>query len=221
MEKVLRVRIPDERFEVLNASVPGQSSTFAVHILQNFVLPLAPDVVIMGYNNDSTPASAEDRYYFDGRRRPGWLISLLDYLLLNYGNFLIMARDASIIEFRLAARGKSKVPRVSEGDAGKNVLDVAALCREAGSRLVVLGMPECTAEGRSFAVLEPGYRTAMENAARESGIPFFDVRKHWGTKNPALFQRDGYHLSIAGNARLARDLVAFLIENGIIGRHRQ
>lgn len=98
------------------------------------------------------------------------------------------------------------------------------LCRENGSRFVVLLIPHgiWLSAAKDSQGKEIGYYAALKGILDRSGIPFFDttetlMREH-EKKEAVFFEKDPVHLTPRGNGIIAGAFYQGLVAHGFIGR---
>lgn len=137
---LLSSRRPDDRWQVLNAGVPGYSS-FQVRLLAERLLPRwRPEVVVICVgNNDGWPALQSDRTLGSA----GWLTDAAEALVAR-SHFLNWARGqyrrrraAPFVPAALVGAG----PRVNKEEFAENLRAVIRLARSHGARVVLLSPP--------------------------------------------------------------------------------
>jgi lysophospholipase L1-like esterase len=90
---------------------------------------------------------------------------------------------------------------------------MAEVARQNGFQLAVVSMPESLQPGETYRRLPPAYRAAQRAAALQTGVPFVDMNRSFGGER-SLFAEDRYHLSHAGEVRLAQGFFEFIKSRG-------
>jgi lysophospholipase L1-like esterase len=209
LQALLDQRLPGG-YQVINAAVPGYSTADGVYVLEHRALPLKPDVVIAGFNNDADSSWMEDKIRF---RRD--LVRDAITILADRSAFFRIASEAHMTEIPPSPPNVSpsaKVRRVSIEDHGRNMEAMARLCRHAGAVLIILGMPEFVESGNShgWVKVSPEYRAVERSTAAACGAYYLDFKALWGSGDKFFFYPDMYHLNPKGCAALAKDILAFL-----------
>ncbi len=235
LERLLRAWRPDRRFEVFNASIPRTSCDEGLWILQRRILPRAPDLVLVGYNNDGNENISDP-----ARPASGPAVVLLDALVLR--SAFVRVTVFALAMDRERADKSVKAPASSrahfEPEPARNrwlrrlgitpVADylpptpdrvrevyrrMAEVARQNGFQLAVVSMPESLQPGETYRRLPPAYRAAQRAAALQAGVPLVDMNRSFGGEM-SLFTDDRYHLSHAGEVRLAQGFFEFIKSRG-------
>jgi lysophospholipase L1-like esterase len=118
-----------------------------------------------------------------------------------------------------AAR-EGAVPRVDRARFVQNHLRMAALAREAGARVAVVGpVFRDAVEHPDEAARMREYRSALRAALQARGVPYLEVpeltESGWPGNRPLFLEH--IHPNHAGHRVLARALLAFLSAQGLLG----
>lgn len=194
-----KLRAAGREVELANAGVWGYSSFQGLARLRE-VLSYQPDLVLVSFgSNDAHLVSRSDRD-FAGRAllaRPGlrWLLGL------RLGQLLAAAVDGGA-----AAEGEP-APRVPLDEYRANLREMAALCRAAGARMVLLTRPSIgpVRDPNWWKAFAPRYNLATVEMAAEEGLPVVDVYSFF--KEEAEYFNDESHFTPAGH-ELAADIIA-------------
>lgn len=174
LERVLRSRDPDGRFEVLNAGRHGYSSYQGLRFLQREGLPLEPDVVTVAFGfNDRRYVPAADEV--DGAEWFGRAARALRWRQrLSYSYALLAARK---VLCRLLQRARSlpsqridQLPCRVDSDAFQGNLErIVKLCDARHIRVVLLVMADAASVEQAF---DEGIRLRSEKRYEDAIAAF-------------------------------------------------
>jgi hypothetical protein len=232
LEKLLSLKYPGKRIEVVNACVPGWTTQEARIFLQREGFAFKPDLVILGFNNDSSFDYVEEKQRLvtnpivAGMRRIFYrseLYLLLKNLFLNSKIFLASAGSEVKAEPDLQ---KPLVRRGSLQDFINNIRIVMALTQEHNCRLILVNNPIDLA---TYLKIDPGqpfnsvrigsidfsYRDALKKFAGENRLPLLNAHDIWAERKYQDFflHGDYIHPNARGQRWLAEQL-ASIIEAG-------
>lgn len=182
----------DRPVRVINAACPGHCTYEGLLIFREMGLKLAPDLLIVSYNNDPAPEYIEEK----NRAPSGSLARSLRRLLYRSEYYLVFQRTVqnALLSLAPARRGEAppEVPRVSLEDYRANLRAFADLAGASGCRVLYLRMPvnhtllETAPDRRVF--INPAYPEALAAFCREARLPLVDVDGAWRADPP----RDGF-----------------------------
>lgn len=242
LERLLGEALGNRKYEVLNAGV-GSSSTYQmIQILEQYVLPMRPDLVVVfpGWN---------DRWVHDGQRDS--LHQLPTEAQQDLRNRLMKSRLFKALAYYADEwRRRHKEQRVPPAESRENLRKIARLCRQNGVQAWFCTVPSgCTEAGiRSrFAEDRPRnwdndlydiyrdkgngpvevwdyisklYADVIANASRDEDVPVIDLVGWMRERaavytDPALhFFKDGIHFSELGLQEVARRIAVSLMSGG-------
>lgn len=181
--------------DVINAGIPGYSSSQGRFMGPELIAFYHPMIVIYGYNNDCYPAERED-----ARRVPA---SAFERQVLRalYGSeaYLLIRRvlvNASIRVTGEPSKREENTWRVSRSQHVENMTAIAAAAKAEGARVVMLTMPTPHATG---------YDEATQKAASQAGALMIDLNPIWEGKSVLRRQLipDVVHPTPEGHRRIA------------------
>lgn len=199
--------------EVVNAGVTGFTSHQVLGWLRRVAPQAQPDVVtvLIGWN-DQNRRPLTDRDYEARLRRARVVEGPLDRLRLYAAMKALYSRLGT---GREPAAGS--VERVPPEHFRENLLAIASLCRSHGIQPVFVALPHEKNAGELPA--STPYESLLADVAREAGVPLLDVGKlglATSLDDNASNFIDALHLSVAGNAHMARRLAEQLAVLGIL-----
>lgn len=203
--------------------VGGWSSWQGRQQMRRDVAPHAPALVTLyfGWNDHWIGFGVDDRSIAEiGGAIPSWLRRLR----------IAGALERAAVAWRARSRAGVRPARVSPADFAANLRDMVARARRAGSVPVVLTAPTSHRRGAEPAYLgsrwledlsqlvplHEQYAEIARGVARAQGVPLCDLHAAFAalprTFTPGeYFQRDGIHLTPAGDERLAELLANCLL----------
>ncbi|GJM26979.1 MAG: hypothetical protein DHS20C16_33940 [Phycisphaerae bacterium] len=212
----LEKRYPDQKFEVLNAGVPGYSSYQARKYLEHAGFGLSPDAVVFiaGFN-DTAPArpgtkrlfregvELSDRQYAESQhRKMGLGIVLLAHRLLSSRAESKSTGDTA---------GDRIKRRVSLGEYQENLVWVIETCRARRVLGMTVSWPIIQDKNADIRVKSVyAYQRAANQLAREQESVHLDL-SHLGTSDPKLFI-DMVHLNPKGYDIVAKGIATELVK---------
>lgn len=215
LEQELRALSGDDRFVVLNAGLPNDTSTEIATLLEDRLLPLAPEIVVaMSFKEDFEHLDLSPReraaFRFYPLRIAGVWASGLPRLLMTSSLLARLAdktRPVLVDDFGV----RRPVPaRESAGAQGtrlylENVGRMADRCRGAGAILLMVDQPVhysmCAYSDAKVEGAEQ-LRKALHDLCRERGVPVLSAHTTLDWKGLALGEDN--LLGTVGYARLAK-----------------
>ena len=173
-----------ERFEFLNAAYPGQSAVSGIYMLRERVLPLHPDLVILGFSAHNafrfSLVSDADRFRFFALRKTllrSRLFHLLAAWLANYKTSSPHPRDRQAI-VEVPVTDQRRVAAANEFEEALRIM--VAEARESGASVLFLVFPRASEVSTEFqaedvslvAKLDP---TEQPAAGREVSLRDLDL----------------------------------------------
>lgn len=208
LQDLIDLNAPAGTWRVVNAGVLGYASFQGLRRARQ-VLGHRPDVVYFSFGaNDGYPMRRTDEDY---ARRAERLASW---------RWLRLAPPLMHAWWRARDRDASGAPlthRVPLADYRRNLEELVRLCRDAGTRPVILTRPY---RGESIApdhwlARAALYNQATRDVAARGGVDLVDVYEAFRGA-PELFT-DESHFNTRGHQRMARDLLADLHARGLVG----
>jgi hypothetical protein len=206
--------------EVLNAGVKGYGTDQSLRYFELRLEPLRPDVLVFAVNANDVADNIRQPLYtvrdgrlreLDATRNPFYRVVWLESHLPGIVRRTDLYRR--LVTRLLRADWNGTLPdrdpaRLEAWSRDKIVLEIERLrdrSREAGFRLVVLGLPGPAPH--AFRWLQ---------ARLPEGVAFLDANEaeSWTSEPSRWFLNDRIHLTVAGNERLARLLHAYLLDTG-------
>jgi lysophospholipase L1-like esterase len=186
---------------VINGAMKGYSSFQGLYLLRKVCLRYNPDCLVIAYlHSDFVRDALEDKR---ANTNPPVVRALQE--LLYESNLYLLLRQKLLEMKPAAAPGASRVHRVSKDDFGRNLREIAGLCRARGIRMIFLNMPE---EKRNTPGEDDPWRAAMKEAAGESGSPVLDLLDLFnkGERKGERLCFDSVHPNKEGHAVIAEAL---------------
>jgi lysophospholipase L1-like esterase len=216
MEAWLRAANPGRAVEVIPLAVPGYSSHQGRAWLARDARAYAPDLVILlfGWNDISLRARSDEE------SMPTGALQVMARGLVSRSQALMYAWRGVHSPPAAAAASGGAVPRVARDRFVENHLRMAEAARAAGAAVVVVGpVFRDAVEHPDEAARMGEYRAALREAMRRGAIPYLEVPELTEAGWPAnekLFL-EHIHPDHAGHRVLARALLAFLADQGLLG----
>ncbi len=189
LESLLNLFYPHLEFEVINAGCTGYSSRQGRILLEERVLPLKPDLVILGFgNNDRIPIQVPEEKQM--KRYRGWrgdklimLNSLESYKLLKWSINKLRGKRGLLHPIR-------ESPRVSISDYISLTKQMIELCRANGAKVLLLNL-----------IFEPEYHQRLNQALKKlhesSGVLYLDIRSLFANDLESIRQLAPYQGAVA------------------------
>lgn len=198
--------------EVVNAGVTGFTSHQVLGWLRRLAPETEPDVVtiLVGWN-DQNRRPLTDRDYEARLRTARAVEGPLDRLRLYTAMKALYARLGT------GRETAGSVERVPPEHFRENLFAIASLCRSRGIRPVFVALPHRKNAGELPA--RTPYESLLAEVARQAGVPLLDVGElglATSLDDNAEDFIDALHLSVAGNALMARRLAEQLGALGLL-----
>lgn len=195
LQVLLDAAHPNPAWQVLNAGVPGYTSTQGLTYWRKAGRALRPAVVLIGFgwNDTMRLGDVEKQIAFERRWRP---FILLDDTLLRHSRFYGWARAAGSERPTRDPRPRRVTPRAYR----RNLEALLQLTREAGARALLLSF---------LPKRENAWARALEQVAAAHEVPVLHYR------GPRL---DLVHPTAAGYQQLAEEVLATLRDQGAVPR---
>ena len=219
LQRELNHRLGSNRFEVINAGIPGHAPSHLVHLIRPEILPLKPDLILI--------MSMFNHYFVvanEGWRRP--LIHLRKLLEQRSVLFLTISEKFTYFSDERSIFAKLFV---LFADYRSYLEDIIEQCRSEGARAFVVMQP-ILPRGKAGKNLIPGstapeqgwepgfYKKVLrlvDAAARSKQAVVVDASVATGGFSLDMFQ-DAVHLTSEGNAFLARKIMESMKHEKII-----
>jgi lysophospholipase L1-like esterase len=215
MEAALRAANPGREVEVIPLAVPGYSTHQGRAWLERDLGAYAPDLVILlfGWNDVSLRARS------DRDSMPTGALPVMARDVVSRSQALMYAWRWLHAPSASAGAGAVQVARVAPSAFVENHLRMAALARERGAAVAVVGpVFRDAVEHPDEAARMRQYRLVLREAMAAHGIPYLEVPElteaGW-PGNERLFL-EHIHPNHAGHRELARALLSFLSARGLL-----
>ena len=206
------------RIEVLNLGVSGYSTLDEAIVVREKAMPLAPDLVIVGYYLNDPETEPVQQLHRHFHAPVWWEHSALLRLLASFRRARDVERLGCGDTFWYLHQDPEKWRSVVDGFAS-----IAACARNAGSRVLLVVLPTLRDVERWE---DYPYRELHERAiaaGKAAGFETLDVLPAWAASGrvPAELAVDGEHPNAAGQALIA-DAIARKItaDPSLLGNHR-
>lgn len=219
LQRELNRRLGSERFEVINAGIPGLAPSHLIHLIRPEILPLEPDLIlIMSMFNHYFVVSNE------GWRRP--LIHLRKLLEQRSVLFLTLSEKFTYFSDERSILAKLFV---LFADYRSYLEDIIEQSKSKGARVFVVMQP-ILPRGKSGKNLIPGstaseqgweprfYKKVLrlvDTVARLKQVVVVDASVATGGFSLDMFQ-DAVHLTSEGNAFVAQKIIESMKQEKII-----
>jgi lysophospholipase L1-like esterase len=216
LERMLATAYPKRDVEVIALAVPGYSSYQGRLLLERTIGWLEPDVVIICFGfNDVALKHFEDRVVMD----PAVVPTTLRRVLSSSQALLHLWRWRNERPHSQPVALPEPGPRVSREDYVRNVLAMVELAHEHGAAALVLlpvyrDRTTNPPEARRMSL----YRTTLEDALRQSDVPFLKIEElteDAAPQNEPLFG-EHIHPSSMGHQLMAERLLVALRAYGML-----
>lgn len=215
-EKKLRSANPGKRIEVIPLAAPAYSSYQGLNWLKRDIGSLEPDVVTVCFGwNDVCLRPVADRESMP-----------VDFAHVAARGLLVHSQAlAHFAKWRHRKPAKENphggppVPRVSKDDYVANLLEISKLARAHGAKVVWIGQVYQNAQSNpAEAKLVKEYRDSLREAAAANGILYLQIDELTETNSPMNISLFGelIHPNAAGHQVMARELLKFLDEHGML-----
>lgn len=204
--------------EVVNAGQPGYTTLQGLWLWDEVLASYAPDVVVLGFVvQDARKAAYTDRSQAVLTQDARYL---KDHLLWRSRVYLGLRALLGAVQIRAKERPTGATPddahgvfRVPPEEYRANLRALVARARDAGAEPVLFGYP-LEVEGYTAQ-----HRAAMAELARAEGVRLLDLQPFMADRAAAealYFPRDRGHANAAGNDLIARQVLAWLEESGLL-----
>ena len=203
-----------DQVEVINGGQPGYTSFQGSWLWSEALAAYTPDVVLVGYVvQDARKAAYSDRSQAILQSDARFLNHNVLYQLKTYLGLRALLGG---IEIRAKERSGDQggVYRVPPEDYADNLRTLVAGVKAVGGTPVLFGYP-LEREGYTRQ-----HRVILRAAAEQLGVPSFDPQaamEQASGQTPMYFPRDRGHANAAGNDWIARQVLSFLEDNGLLG----
>jgi len=202
LETNLSARIQPRTCEVLNLAVPGYNTQQEVELLKERGLKYRPDIVIVGWAiNDFDPPFFVTRYKAYNELNRTYLYSLLFYR----NEFVKEVASPEIqkgSELNTELVDPAVLEGVGESGARKSLVELVALGRQHGFRVLVFGP----------------LNEDIKPICSDIGLAVYNTWQYVKSRNyPNDYNLHAMHPSEGGHAVLAQYLADFLLSEGWVG----
>ncbi|MCE1245649.1 MAG: GDSL-type esterase/lipase family protein [Firmicutes bacterium] len=200
LESLLKKQHPDKDILVINAAVPGFTTTQGKLFFDEMGYKFEPDVVILSFNNDSNPERQTD-----SSRIPEGMLRSVRKILYQSLIFLELRKD--YVNFQVARHpeiavlnpGEKMTNRVPVGEFKQNIEAIKSKADKTGAKVITIQMP------RVHPV--PEYTEALRVVSEKTGCLYIDILSQWqNLPQKELFNPDELHPTAAGHKKIAESL---------------
>ena len=211
---------PAHHAQVLNASVPGYTSTQGLVWLQNELLQYNPDVVTVyfGWNDHWLARAVTDGEY-------------MEHLKLSPIRIVRLVRALTGRSVRIARGPGDRLQRVPLEEYSRNLEHIHRLVASTGAQCILITAPGVEFEATQDKLVSGGHITKNDNYIEiherynevvrrlaEKGLNVIDLAASFKDVSDvqSLLTDDGIHLSDRGHTRAAEALLSFITSKTLL-----
>lgn len=219
LETMLKQKFPKRGVRVINGACPGYTTFEGLAFLKTTGIRFKPDVLIVGFNNDPSKDTMEDK---DRAGKNTFIITIKS--ILYQSDFYLLLRQTAVTISRILydAPGRNLpeddsrlVPRVSLEDYELNIVDFIEIAHKNNIYLIFLKMPvNMTVDGLKRRFYDSLYPKALQRICFDYKQTLVDIDSAWDCtgNNPELFIPGHlFHPNIKGHISIAQQLYEAII----------
>jgi hypothetical protein len=183
LREALDRKLPGSRFEVINVSVPGTTTTDGALWYGRRGAGFRPDLLVVGYNNEEfcTPPEESES-----------LSDALAGFAFDHSQFARILFESITVWRQLHLPYEPRDTRDDNSPTDAYEGSLRRLCGRAaagGARIVLLSLPEYLEPGREHVHLPCIFREKMKEIAKEKGVYLLDIRNSSGHRAKGAHHR--------------------------------